>query len=686
VIAQAWQGASAGLSSALKLLDLSHNPLLFRDADAEKARGFGTAMADSSALLELRLAATGLGAMLPSSREQLFAGAAGAGLEAPTLTSLDLGDNELGAAGGSDLAVALGGRLGARLVCLELCGNALCAPSAELLDEEAESAFVTTDEQTATVTQLAKAIEDGVTQLKVLGLSRNGIGPQTCIALLRIIGRGAGEESQDSATSSDSNSEGEGEGEGQGEGQGEDQGEDQGEGQDEGQGCSTGDIGPGRHEESDEETLQSETEQQNGVPTPEQGVTALDLSFNAIGDVGARLIAQWLESTDRACPLRRLCLSRNRIRDTSKRTLGQVLLRAAAAEVAAESDAANRMTQLLAGGASQKRILRAARRQQQRRRARLRFSACQLGSLAVNEWDVRPLAHLAVLASLPDAKISSSVVSNGASHGASVDLPELALKPADTILLAGTIACSAHCARQLHLDFKMLHSSAVVSAVTNLNLSGSCVGLEGMRALLSAARAHKQLRCINLSNNLLGPGAWNRNRTATLSAALELLDLRDNARPVRGGGNGEEQTGVCTLNLGSNWLGAPVKKHFNRACAARTAQAVYINGMAVESGSGCACYQFEEPDDDGPLCAKCSHIRSLHKKPRLVKLYPGAEVVLRHMQQALRDMCGGGQEGTRRRVVQLHDNGWEHCEGGMTAKLRELLVGLAQCGLFLEGC
>jgi hypothetical protein len=553
-------------------------------------------------------------------------------------------------------------------VCLELCGNALCAPSAELLDEEAESAFVTTDEQTATVTQLAKAIEDSVTQLKVLGLSRNGIGPQTCIALLRILGRGAGEELQDSATSSDSNSEGEGEGESQGEG------------------CSTGDIGPGRHEGSDEETLQSETEQQNGVPTPEQGVTALDLSFNAIGDVGARLIAHWLESTDRACPLRRLCLSRNRVRDTSKRTLGQVLLRAAAAEVAAESDAANRMTQLLACGASQNRILRAARRQQQRRRARLRFSACQLGSLAVNEWDVRPLAHLAVLASLPDAKISSSVVANGASHGASVDLPELALKPADTILLAGTIACSAHCARQLHLDFKMLHSSAVVSAVTDLNLSGSCVGLEGVRALLSAARAHKQLRCINLSNNLLGPGAWNRNRTATLSAALELLDLRDNTRPVRGGGNGEEQTGVCTLNLGSNWLGAPVKKHFNRACAARTAQAVYINGVAVESGSGCACYQFEEPDGGGPLCAKCSHIRSLHKKHRMVKFYPGAEVVLRHMQQTLRDMCGGGQEGTRRRVVQLHDNGWEHCEGGTMAKLRELLVGLAQCGLVLEGC
>ena len=681
MIAQALSPASDDLVCSLALLDLSDNAL-FHDADPGQSGRFGAAVAGCGALTTLRLAATGIGTMAPHSRGEFFSAVG----TTSSVISLDLGHNELGRAGGKELATVLTGGLGAQLVCLELCGNALCAPASDALEDEEESVFATTNEDGAAIAQLVRAIEDGAPRLRVLGLAKNGIGPQTCIALLRGLGRSAGEDRQCPSSSSESESEGAGESDNE-----------------RGDGAATnqqhvGECGSalpsGKEEDGVPVEASGDADEAKEVHVAEHGirvhpvvvgdepgVTALDLSHNAIGDTGARLISQWLESADRACSLRRLCLSRNRIRENAKRALGQVLLRAAAAEVAAESSDAGGMTQLLATGASQTVLLRTARRQQRRRRARQRFSACRLGSLAMNQWDVRPLAHLAVLAAANNGKLSDAIAANSASHGASVELAELALKPGDATLLAGIIACSAHCARQQQLAHNSLRSSVAVSAVTELNLSGSVIGLEGVRALLAAARAHKLLRRVDLSNNLLGPGTWNRNRTAALSAALELIDLRDpNGRSARGGGNCEEQTGVSWLNLGMNWLGAPVKKHFGRSCAARTAQAVFINGVPVESGSGCSCYQFVEPEDGGPLCAKCGHIRSLHKKPRMVKLYVGANALLQHAQHSL------GDEGSmRKRVLQLHDNGWENCDTGTKEKLRELLVQWEQCGLSIEG-
>ena len=73
----------------------------------------------------MHLAATGIGAMAPRSREEFFVTVGGTS----SVTSLDIGHNELGVSGGKELATALVSGLGAQLVCLELCGNALCAPA-----------------------------------------------------------------------------------------------------------------------------------------------------------------------------------------------------------------------------------------------------------------------------------------------------------------------------------------------------------------------------------------------------------------------------------------------------------------------------------------------------------------------------------------------------------------------------
>ena len=116
---------SDGLSSCLTILDVSGNSTLFCDADPSQAGRFGAAMASCSALIALYLAATGIGTMAARSREA-FLTALGS---TSSVTSLDVGHNELGITGGKDLAAALRSSLGAQLVCLELCGNALCAPA-----------------------------------------------------------------------------------------------------------------------------------------------------------------------------------------------------------------------------------------------------------------------------------------------------------------------------------------------------------------------------------------------------------------------------------------------------------------------------------------------------------------------------------------------------------------------------
>ena len=90
----------------------------------------------------------------------------------------------------------------------------------------------------------------------------------------------------------------------------------------------------------------------------------------------------------------------------------------------------------------------------------------------------------------------------------------------------------------------------------------SLVGIAGLRAILSAARVNHSLTSINLSNNLLGPGPWNRNRTSTFSVALQLLDLN-----VSNTGRSDSDTALCTtavrhLDLSANWLSALVPKSY----------------------------------------------------------------------------------------------------------------------------
>ena len=80
---------------------------------------------------------------------------------------------------------------------------------------------------------------------------------------------------------------------------------------------------------------------------------------------------------------------------------------------------------------------------------------------------------------------------------------------------------------------------------------------------MSAARVNHSLTSINLSNNLLGPGPWNRNRTTTFSVALQLLDLNVSSNERR-----DSDTAICTtavrnLDLGANWLSTIVPKSYD---------------------------------------------------------------------------------------------------------------------------